>query len=375
MTKFMPWLIWLLLTAGMILPRRWPVRRKLYAFAGLGLLILPYHAMRFAVNTLSWGSPPRFFWLAAQYAYACAVFLSGLAMLDWLLFPVLKRFPRVRRRTGLLRYRFLLAAILSALGIYWSFCPPRVREYAVELKNDSVPAGAALRIAAVSDLHFDPVYDHRYAARIVRELNGLKPDVILLLGDYSNTVNGLSPAVLAELKKLSAPGGVYAVTGNHEYYPEGRQNFQRLTEAGIPFLCNESAVLKQGQFFLAGINDPRAEREYPAGPDRFERTPLVRKAMKNIPPGKPVILLSHQPKFLPFAAENHVDLQLSGHLHGGLFPGLNIGFDLIRAAPHGLYSEGPTRLIVSSGTGIWCGFPVRFGIPPEIVLVNVSVRR
>jgi|GEM_PF-3649343 len=204
-------------------------------------------------------------------------------------------------------------------------------------------------------------------------LNGLKPDVILLLGDYSNTLNGLSPAVLAELKKLSAPEGVYAVTGNHEYYPEGRENFQRLTAAGISFLCNESAGLKQGQVFLAGINDPRAEREYPAGPNRPERTPLVRKALKNIPPGKPVILLSHQPKFLPFAAENRVDLQLSGHLHGGLFPGLKTGFELIRAAPYGLYSAGPTRMIVSSGTGIWCGFPVRFCIPPEIVLVKITL--
>ena len=58
MTKFMPWLIWLVLTAVMILPRRRPVRWKLYAFAGAGLLILPYHAMRFAVNTLCWWSPP-----------------------------------------------------------------------------------------------------------------------------------------------------------------------------------------------------------------------------------------------------------------------------------------------------------------------------
>ena len=374
MTKFMPWLIWLVLTAVMILPRRWPVRRKLYAFAGAGLLILPYHAMRFAVNTLCWWSPPRFFWLAAQFAYTCAVFLCGLGMLDWLLFPVMKRFPRVRRRTGGLRYRFLLAAVLSALGIGWSLCPPRVRAYEVELKNASGRAGGTLRIAAVSDLHFDPVYDHGYAARIVRKLNALKPDVILLLGDFSNTLNGLSPEVLAELKKLSAPEGVYAVTGNHEYYPEGQQNFQRLNRIGIAFLCNESAGVKQGQFFLAGINDPRAEHEYPAGPDRFERTPLVRKAVKNVPPGKPLILLAHQPKFLPFAAENHVDLQLSGHLHGGLFPGLNLGFSLIGAAPHGLYSEGHTRMIVSSGTGIWCGFPVRFCIPPEIVLVNVSVR-
>lgn len=385
MTKFVPWLIWLFLCWVLVRPRPWSKRQKIWACAGLAGLIFPYHLLRlfsdfpFGEFLENW---PRAIWLAAQFLYCAAVFLCLFTGLDLLLHTIsvrrgLKKCVAPFYRHQLIRFRIMLpgAAVLSALGIYFSLRPPLAHEYALVL-ND-YPAGAGeLRIAAVSDLHFDPVYDSRYAARIVSKLNSLKPDVILLLGDYSNTLNGITPAVLAELKKLSAPEGVFAVTGNHEYYPEGRNNFQRLSSIGIRFLCNEAVPLDHGNVYLAGVNDSGIWKKFrgKSKVKRDQRVPMVGKTVGNIPVRSTVILLSHQPKLWTDAVSAGVDLQLSGHIHGGLLPVLDWFWNLLRGPVHGYYQKQGTGLIVSSGTGIWCGFPCRFGIMPEVLLVRISGR-
>ncbi len=384
MTKFVPWLVWLFLFFTLIWPRSWPKRGKIGAAVGLTLLIFPYHLLRW-ISFLPFGESlenwPYTVWLAAQYLYCSAVFLCFFAGLDLLLYLISVWYAKRKNilswyRHQLIRFRIMLplSALLSVLGIYFSLRPPLVREYALTLEH--YPAGAGeLRIVAVSDLHFDPVYDFRYAARIVEKLDSLKPDVILLLGDYSNTLNGVTPAVLAELEKLSAPEGVFAVTGNHEYYPEGRNNFPRLSSIGIRFLCNEAVKLNRENVYLAGVNDPSTLRGFPGKVKRDQRVPLVGKTVKNIPRGTTVILLSHQPELLPDAAAAGVDLQLSGHIHGGLLPVIDWLWDWLKGPVHGYYRERGTGLVVSSGTGIWCGFPCRFGIPPEVILVRISGSR
>ena len=376
MTKFVPFLIWLLLFWRLIFCRPWTKRQKLIGGISLAVLISPYHLLRLGANYFPGsrlGDLPFEVWLAAQFLFCTACFLTVLTALELVLKPIAGWIFRKKTEGDRFLYwpsfpvLLLASALFSALGIRISLMEPLVREYEVKLKN--YPAGAGeLRIAAVSDLHFDPVYDSRYAARIVSKLNSLKPDVILLLGDYSNTRSGITPEVLAELKKLSAPEGVYAVTGNHEYYREGWNNFHQLNSAGIRFLCNEHAELKKGGVFLAGVNDPGAKQEAP----REFRVPRIGAAVKDIPPGRPVILMSHQPKLLEDAVDNGVGLQLSGHIHGGLFPAVHWIMALFKGPVHGYYRKRDTDLIVSAGTGIWCGFPCRFGILPEILLVTVS---
>ena len=196
-----------------------------------------------------------------------------------------------------------------------------------------------------------------------------------ILNAELNKLFHLSDAVLAELKKLSAPEGVYAVTGNHEYYPEGRENFRRLESIGISFLCNENRKLKNFDLYLAGVNDPWAKKLVFSGIGRDSYMSAIPLAVRKIPKGKPVILLCHQPKYFPEAASNGVGLQLSGHLHGGLFPVLNWFFVLTQFYTSGIYTCDKAKMIVSSGTGIWCGFPCRLGIRGEVLLVKVRRSR
>ena len=106
------------------------------------------------------------------------------------------------------------------------------------------------------------------------------------------------------------------------------------------------------------------------------RQPDVFQTVASAPTDRAVILMSHRPKLIQEAAAGGVDLQLSGHTHGGLFPGIRrlVGWLLNRGYTSGYYTCGKTQMIVTSGTGIWCGFPVRFGFPPEILLIRVRSR-
>ncbi|MBQ6598462.1 MAG: metallophosphoesterase, partial [Lentisphaeria bacterium] len=109
--------------------------------------------------------------------------------------------------------------------------------------------------------------------------------------------------------------------------------------------------------------------------DRESYLPEIPLAVRKIPKGKPVILLYHKPKYFEEAAANGVGLQLSGHIHGGLFPVLHWFFALTQHYTSGIYTCGKAKMIVSSGTGIWCGFPCRLGIQGEVLLVKVRRSR
>ena len=385
MTWMVPWLIWLISFFGLIKTRSYSLRGMILLGSGLAGLILPYRLLRLGANSFGWvwcEDFPRWFWISAEFLYCIACFVCAWVLFDWLihgLTVLFFRFIRKRELPTAGRHLFSrlsliipLSVILSVLGIHFSLMEPAVREYDIVLDK---PGIGKFTIAAVSDLHFDPVFDHEYAARIVRKLNDLNADVIFLLGDYTNTVNGLTPEVLDELKKLRAPEGIYAVTGNHEYYPEGKKNFERLSSIGIPFLCNEHVRLVRSGIYLAGINDLLLiKKHYPPSRQRNLQPPSVRQAVKGIPQGSAVILLSHQPEMVKAAVHHGIDLQLSGHIHGGLFPVLHWLMELLKGHTSGYYRYGKTQMAVCAGTGIWCGFPIRFGINPEILFIRVRSR-
>ncbi|MCC8193929.1 MAG: metallophosphoesterase, partial [Deltaproteobacteria bacterium] len=170
---------------------------------------------------------------------------------------------------------------------------------------------------------------------------------------------------VAALRVLRARDGVFACDGNHEYY-SGHAAWMRAFKAlGLPLLHNAHTVvrIKGKQLVLAGVNDPAADRFGMEGPD-------LEKALAGAPAEAPVILLAHQPRYARFNAERGVDLQLSGHTHGGQM----IGFDRIVASHNegfvrGLYTVGSMKLYVCPGAGLWTGFPVRIGVPAEIARI------
>ncbi|MFJ3822736.1 metallophosphoesterase [Streptomyces nodosus] len=248
-------------------------------------------------------------------------------------------------------------------GTYGVLRGPAVKRVTVPLAR--LPRAAhGFRIAVVSDIHLGPVLGRGFAQRVVDTINSTQPDLIAVVGDLvDGSVKDLGPAA-APLSQLRARHGSFFVTGNHEYFSGADQWVEEVRRLGLRPL--ENARTELPAFDLAGVNDLAGESEG-EGPD-------FAKALGDRDPARAVVLLAHQPLQIHEAVEHRVDLQLSGHTHGGqLWPG-----NLVAAAANptvaGLDRYGDTQLYVSRGAGAW-GPPTRVGAPSDITVIELASRR
>ncbi|MET9475897.1 metallophosphoesterase [Streptomyces sp. NPDC002922] len=248
-------------------------------------------------------------------------------------------------------------------GTYGVLRGPRVKRVTVPLAK--LPRSAhGFRIAVVSDIHLGPILGRAHTQRIVDTINRTQPDLIAVVGDLvDGTVADLGPAA-EPLAGLTARHGAFFVTGNHEYFSGAAQWVDHVRELGLHPL--ENARVEMDGFDLAGVNDIAGESEG-QGPD-FER------ALGDRDRTRASVLLAHQPVVIDDAVAHGVDLQLSGHTHGGqLWPG-NYLAELANPTVAGLERYGDTQLYVSRGAGAW-GPPVRVGAPSDITVVQLASRQ
>ncbi|NBM18324.1 metallophosphoesterase [Streptomyces sp. GC420] len=248
-------------------------------------------------------------------------------------------------------------------GTYAVMRGPGVKRVTVPLAK--LPrAGHGFRIAVVSDIHLGPVLGRAHARRIVDRINATRPDLIAVVGDLvDGSVADLGPAA-EPLADLEARHGAYFVTGNHEYFSGAAEWVDHVRELGLRPLENARAELPH--FDLAGVNDVAGESEGD-GPD-FTR------ALGDRDRSRASVLLAHQPVVVHDAVEHGVDLQLSGHTHGGqLWPGKYLAA-LANPTVSGLERYGDTQLYVTRGAGAW-GPPVRVGAPSDITVVELASKQ
>ncbi|GGU22099.1 metallophosphoesterase [Streptomyces daghestanicus] len=248
-------------------------------------------------------------------------------------------------------------------GTYGVLNGPAVKRVTVPLAK--LPRAAhGFRIAVVSDIHLGPVLGRGFAQKVVDTVNGTQPDLIAVVGDLvDGSVKDLGPAA-APLAGLSARHGTYFVTGNHEYFSGAEQWVEEVRRLGL--LPLENARTELPHFDLAGVNDISGEDEG-QGPD-------YARALGDRDRSRACVLLAHQPVMIHDAVEHGVDLQLSGHTHGGqLWPG-----PLLAAAANptvaGLERYGDTQLYVSRGAGAW-GPPTRVGAPSDVTVIELASRQ
>ncbi|MGP4010132.1 metallophosphoesterase [Streptomyces sp. 4N124] len=257
------------------------------------------------------------------------------------------------------------AAAVGTVGVgtYGVLNGPSVKRVTVPLAK--LPRAAhGFRIAVVSDIHLGPVLGRGFAQKVVDTINATQPDLIAVVGDLvDGSVKDLGPAA-APLAQLTARHGAYFVTGNHEYFSGAEQWVEEVRRLGLRPL--ENARTELPHFDLAGVNDVAGESEG-QGPD-------FAKALGDRDTARTCVLLAHQPVQIHDAVDHGVDLQLSGHTHGGqLWPG-----NLIAAAANptlaGLERYGDTQLYVTRGAGAW-GPPTRVGAPSDITVVELASRQ
>lgn len=263
----------------------------------------------------------------------------------------------------------VLMAVSAAAGFWGMWEAIRVPDVrAVTLKVKGLPAAwKGTKIVQLSDLHIGPVQGAEWLSEVVKKTNALHPDMVLITGDF---IDGSVPKTLFKLeplKELKTKYGVYAIPGNHEYYSGYANWMKALSQLGLNMLQNQSAVLKKNEaaLIVGGTTDLGASRFGLEGPD-------LKKTFAGTPENATRILLTHQPKTTSGSSER-VDLQLSGHTHGGhiffMYPILAYFNDGMGS---GAYQRSDKLVYVNRGTGLWNGFSIRIGVPSEITGITLE---
>ena len=272
------------------------------------------------------------------------------------------------------RRRLALGAAIAGLALVgWGFLvePGLIRMRTVPIALPSWPSSLdGLRVAVMGDVHTgSPHISVDRLRALVAEVNGASPDVVVLLGDY--VIHGVlggrfvEPEITAEvLGELRAPGGIVAVLGNHDWWYDGTRVRKALEARGIVVLENEAhRIVHEGSvFWLAGLAD------------LWTRQPDIDGTLRDIPPGDPVLLLTHSPDVFP-DVPSRVAVTLAAHTHGGQvrlppFPAPVVPSRYASRYAGGHVIEGGRHLFVTTGVGTSI-MPVRFGVPPEVAILTL----
>ncbi|MDD3569293.1 MAG: metallophosphoesterase [Bacteroidales bacterium] len=306
-------------------------------------------------------------WLAAMLYLTLMFLIFNIVKLiyGWTGFPSF-----MSAKDGVVFLRRLTIGIYATTAVivlagYVNALYPKVSKVSIAT-DKSLNGNSMLKIAAASDIHLGTIISNGRLERFVQMMNEQKPDIILLAGDIFD--EDLGPVIQNnmgdQLKQLSAPLGVYAITGNHEYIGGAEAAIKYLEDHGITVI-RDSVVTPQGLLNVVGRDDRQAKMM--SGKMRKPLELLV----ENIDNKLFTVMLDHQPYHLSQAVENGIDLQISGHTHHGqLFP-LNLITKAMFEVSRGYKQIENSHFYVSTGFGTW-GPPVRVGNRPEIVVIEVS---
>jgi hypothetical protein len=274
----------------------------------------------------------------------------------------------------------LAAAGMSALGADGFAESNHPHIVKIEIPMARLPESFdGLTIAQLSDFHYEDHFSIVPIRKAVEMVHSLRPDLIVLTGDFvtaplieqpdslRRAANTAAPCAEI-LQELEAPMGRFAILGNHDGAAGAVRIARTLREHGIPVLRNQSVPLEREthRLWLAGIDDA------------LRGEPDLGAAIERVPVNEATILLAHEPDFADEASLRAVDLQLSGHSHGGQIWIRGIGAPwlppLSRKYPRGLYQIGKLTLYTNIGIGT-IRAPIRINCPPEVTLITLRTGR
>jgi predicted MPP superfamily phosphohydrolase len=350
-------------------------RRRILTLALLGLtallvltLVLPRVT---GIEQSGWFAWPGYVWFGLLvYLFLALLVIEPVRLVAWLR----RRRAPAEPTPGLDRRQFLAragamaagaAAVgVTGVGVTTAMGAPDVLRVPVRLPRLDA-AFDGFRVAVVSVIHLGPLLGRAHTERIVRMINETEPDLVAVVGDLvDGTVEQLGPAA-APLADLVSREGTFFVTGNHEYFVDGTTSWLReLERLGLQVLRNENTRIRRGAaaFDLAGVNDIAGESR--SDPPDFGR------ALRGVDPSTATVLLAHQPVQVAGAAQRQVDLQLSGHTHGGQMWPFHYAVELAQPVLAGLSTVRDTQLYVTRGAGFW-GPPLRVGTRPDISVLTL----
>lgn len=258
------------------------------------------------------------------------------------------------------------SSVVTGAGYLNSF-DPKIKKVTIPLPL--AHAGlSGLKVIQLSDIHIGPTLKKDFCELLVKKVNELNADLIIITGDMIDGKVEYLKQELNSFANFKSKLGTYFITGNHEYYWDATGWIEWVKSIGIKPLVNENIKLNfnNTEFHLAGVNDAYS-REH-----NFSAPMDIQKASLGIPKDNYKILLAHQPKCCFEASKNGFHTQLSGHTHGGQGFPWNIIVTMLQPYVKGLYNHEGMNVYVHSGTGFW-GPPNRFMIDSEIAEITFKV--
>jgi predicted MPP superfamily phosphohydrolase len=261
----------------------------------------------------------------------------------------------------------VVVAVLLGWGHAEAMRVPRVKNLDVRIAR--LGAGLdGLRVVIITDTHYGPIDRAKWSAAVVARVNELGADVVCHVGDIADGTVAVREPQAAPLADVTATAARVYVTGNHEYFSEAQGWLDYMERIGWTALHNRHVVVERGgdRLVVAGVDDATARASGLRG-----HGANLRAALAGAEATLPVLLLAHQPKQVRHAVRAGVDLQISGHTHGGQIWPFNFLVRLEQPVVHGLSRHGErTQLYTSRGTGFW-GPPFRVFAPSEITVLTL----
>ena len=259
----------------------------------------------------------------------------------------------------------IAGVLLSTIALVQGLRPPVAQNYAIELSGLRSELDGTM-IVAISDTHLGSLIGTKWLEARVAQIAELKPDLIVLLGDISEGHGSPDEELLPVLNRLSAPLGVWAVLGNHEFHSHRNAGKSLLEKASFHVLRNSWQEVLPG-LVLAGVDDLTSSRQSGRSDD------LIAESLKDRPQGV-TILLSHTPWQIEEAADAGVDVMLSGHTHGGQIWPFDYLVKLRYPFLEGWFKIKGMNLIVTRGAGTW-GPRMRLWYPGEILRITLHSKK
>jgi hypothetical protein len=253
-----------------------------------------------------------------------------------------------------------LTCLYSPYGV-WNAYHPRTVDVRVKIKN--LPLNwRGKKVVQLSDVHLGRVLGSAFLKRIVEKINAQDPSMVFITGDLFDGMDGRLDDLVVPLNGISAPWGIYYVTGNHETYLGTDRAYQALKKTKATILGDEMVVVDGLQ--IVGVS-------YPERGLSKDLARIIRK-LPAFNPSMPSVLLYHNPTQIEQVKAAGINLQLSGHTHHGqIFPIQLISRLIYQKYYNGLHVEGDYTIYTSSGAGVW-GPTMRTGNHPEIAVIHLG---
>jgi predicted MPP superfamily phosphohydrolase len=335
---------------GVTSPAKLLTLKVVLALLSVSLVLTSFLAFRYSNVLVRCLYTTAASWLGILYLFILA------SMLCWIFYGLAKliHFPMDRKILIEMMIGFALVA-----SLYGFINAGMIRMTRISIQLPHLPEKWKGKTAVwVSDTHLGQVRGYGFAQHLAAKIEGLHPDIVFVGGDLYDGLAVDLDRVIEPFSRISAPYGIYFITGNHEEFLDNIPYLQAVRHAGIKVLYNEKVELNGLQIIGVDYRDSRTEGQF--------RTILQKMA---IDPRKPSILLKHAPLHLQVAREQRISLQLSGHTHHGqVFLFRFITSMVYQGYDYGLKWFGDLLVYTSSGAGTW-GPPMRLDTKPEIVVI------